>query len=653
MPENTKILAEMESICLPSIWRMFRVWIKKLKFFVYLLFLFSVLPSENIFGQHTGSGFEFDSIYKRGLDVVYSDLSTSRQCLKVLEDHKKELSPVQQAQANYLRLKVIYADTNEVKALEKRMFAAPDSFSHTDALIYSARKYLQKSMPDKAIHLLMDALDTIVEGTEEADYCRINLCEAYRQKQEYAKGIEILNELLRSKRTVSDGNRAYAYNRLAAIYDEWGINKYNIADSVEKYSVLCISLSEKINSRANLALAQNELCYRLTIGKKYDQALELALKAVRNFDEAGLFYSEMNALINLSNIYIRLKDYKLALQAVVDASNLCAIEENRNLFMRLYLQFAIIYNLTGNYKDAYDFMTLSRLLLEIFYKDRISTQINEQSAKYDLFTKEQKIREAEQKNEFHKKQVVFLIIILAILCIAFVLSLFYYRLRRKDFMKQKLIEAVIQTEEKERKRIASDLHDGLGPLLSAAKLYFQAYIDAKDLESRSTIETRLISIIDSAIDDSTRISHNISPQILEKYGLQIALENFISEIDIHKNINFELSFEKIHRFDLKVELTIYRTILELIHNTIKHAKATRVCLKIFVSEDMLKVLYEDNGIGFSAEEKTDMKQGMGLKNIKNRVVSLKGNVVFDSRPDEGMKASIIIPYKAIDLHEPN
>jgi tetratricopeptide (TPR) repeat protein len=239
---------------------MLNIVLNRARLLLLLWFVFSVLHAENLFGQHTGIGFEFDSIYKRGLDVVYSDLSTSRQCLKILEDHKKELSPVQQAQANYLRLKVIYADTNEVKALEKRMFAAPDSFSHTDALIYSARKYLQKSMPDKAIHLLMDALDTIVEGTEEADYCRINLCEAYRQKQEYEKGIEILNELLRSKRTVSDGNRAYAYNRLAAIYDEWGINKYNIADSVEKYSVLCISLSEKINSKANLALSQNELC---------------------------------------------------------------------------------------------------------------------------------------------------------------------------------------------------------------------------------------------------------------------------------------------------------------------------------------------------------------------------------------------------------
>jgi signal transduction histidine kinase len=604
----------------------------------------------NLYGQQLQKGFVFDSLYKSGFDSINHNLGASKQYLKILESHKKELSPIQQAKTNYLRLMVIYADTSEVKALNKRMFEAPDSLGHTDALIYSARKFLEKSMPDKAIHLLMQALDSLATNPEKADYCRISLTEAYRQKQEYEKGIEILTDILNSKRSVSDVNRAFAYNRLAAIYDEWGIKSFHISDSVLKYSMLCISLSEKINSKANLALSQNELSYRFNVQKKYGKALEMSLKAIENFDEAGMFYHEMSALINLSNIYIRLKDYKLALQAVVRATNLCAIEENRNLFMRLYLQMAIIYDLTGNYKEAYGFLSLSRSLMENFYKDRISTQINEQSAKYDLFTKEQKIREGEQKNEFHKKQVLFLFIILVILFIAFVLSFFYFKLKRKDFVKQKLIEAVIQTEEKERKRIASDLHDGLGPLLSAAKLYFQAYIDADNAGEKSAIEAKLIGIIDSAIDDSTRISHNISPQILEKYGLKVALENFISEIDLSKNIGFDLKFEEISRFDLKVELTIYRTILELIHNTLKHAKASRIGINVFISENMLHVQYSDNGIGFSAEEKMGQKHGTGLKNIKNRINSLEGTLIFDNRQSEGMKASIKIPYKAIRIN---
>ncbi|MEI6133095.1 MAG: sensor histidine kinase [Bacillota bacterium] len=615
--------------------------------------IFTIFFTEKLFCQQFERGFDFDSVYTKGLGMVNSDHSTAKLYLKKLENYKKEFSPIQQAQTNFLRLKVIYADTNAVKALEKRMFEAPNSLGYDDALIYSAKKYLEKSMPDKAIHLLMDALDTLNKGSEKADFCSISLCEAYRQKQEYDKGIDMLNEILLRKRSVSDINRTYAYNRLAAIYDEWGCNKFNTADSVEKYSNLCIVLSEKINSKSNLALAQNELCYRRTMGKQYDKALELSFKAIKNFDDADMHYSEMNALINQSNIYIRLKEYKLALKAVVDATELCPIEENRNLFMRLYFQFATIYKLKGDYKDAFDFVMLSRTLLDDFYRDRISTQINEQSAKYDLFTKEQRIKEEEQKNEFQKKQLIFLVFILVALCIAFFVSYLYFRLKRKEIIKQKTIEAIIQTEEKERKRIASDLHDGLGPLLSAAKLYFQAYMDAKDMVSKNDIEAKLKSIMENAISDTSRISHNISPQILENYGLIVALENFISDINISENIKFDIKFDTFRRFGLKEELTIYRTLSELINNTTKHAAATLIRINIFISGEMLTLVYEDNGTGFSVEEKMHSTHGMGLKNIKSRIQSLKGNIIFESLEGHGMKVVIKIPYKEIATHESN
>lgn len=619
----------------------------------FIIALLNVFNAEYLIGQQFEKEFNFDSLYLYGLEQLNTDLNASKKNLKTLEYYRESYSPIQRAKTNYLRLKVIYADTLALKELEKKMFAAPDSLNHIDAMIYSARLYLEKSMPDKAIHLLMQALDSLVDDSDTKDFCIINLCEAYREKQEYYKGIGMLNGILNCKRPVSDLNRAYACNRLAAIYDEWGINKFNVGDSVEKYSYLCIYLSEKINSKSNLALSQNELCYRFMLAKKYDKALELGKESVKNFNEAGMYYCQMSALINLSNIYIRLKEYKLALQAVNDATNLCEIEENRNLFMRLYLQLANIYMLTGDYKEAYDFMQISYQLQSDFFRDRISTQINEQSAKYDLFTKEQKIREEEQKNEFQKKQLTFLILLLIFLFIVFILSFLYFRLKRKEIIRKKTIEAIIQTEEKERKRIASDLHDGMGPLLSAAKLYFQAYIDAKDSISKSEIELKMKNIMDNAITDMSRISHNISPQILENYGLITALENFISEINISDNIKFDLMFEKVNRFDLKNELAVYRTISELINNTIKHAKASVISININVSENMLNLVYEDNGTGFPVEEKMRAKQGMGLKNIENRINSLEGNINFESKQGKGMKAYIKIPYKEIIVDETN
>jgi signal transduction histidine kinase len=223
----------------------------------------------------------------------------------------------------------------------------------------------------------------------------------------------------------------------------------------------------------------------------------------------------------------------------------------------------------------------------------------------------------------------------------------------KKEIQQKMIESVIHTEEKERKRIAADLHDGLGPLLSAAKLYFQAYIDAKDVAGKNDIESKLKYIIDNAIADMSRISHNISPHILENYGLIIALENFLSEIKVSDNIKFAVNFEKFARFDLKKELTVYRTISELINNTIKHAKATLITIKIYLSGEMLSVVYEDNGIGFHVDEKIRAKQGMGLKNIESRIHSLEGIVIFESQQSKGMKVVINIPYKEVAIDETN
>ena len=617
----------------------------RIKSLYSIAIIFCILFAGNVIAQNSETA--FDSLYIKGFSEIGTDLSISKQCLNSLEVYQKQLNPVQKAKINYLRLRIIYADKDEVKALAKRMFEAPDSLHQYEALMFSVRKFLEKSMPDKAIGLLMKILDTLAIGSDKADYCRINLSDAYRQKQEYEKGVDILNEMLFGKKALSDINKAFAYNRLAALYNEWGNKKFNIPDTVVKYSELCISLSKKINSKANLALSLNELSFQMMRKRQFAKALDLSFEAVKNFKEAGMPYSAMNALINQSNIYIGIHEYGLALQVIIDATNLCAIEENRNLFMRLYNQFATIYQLTGDYKDACDFLSLSFQLQSDFFTDRINSQINEQSAKYDLLAKEQKIREEKQNNEFHKKQTTFLVITLILLGLAFIFSVFYFNLRRKEFIKQKLIEAVFQSEENERKRIAADLHDGLGPLLSAAKLYFQAYIDAQDASAKDDIELKLKGIIENAISDTSRISHNISPYILEHYGLITALENFISDIKISKNIEFDTSFEKLNRFDLKEELTIYRAISELINNTLKHANATRITISIIIRNENLYITYQDNGNGFSAEEKMYNNSGLGLINIQNRIKTLKGNISFESAINKGVAIEISIPYHEI------
>lgn len=582
----------------------------------------------------------FDSIYYSGTFATSRNLLIAQKCIDELRKSQKQLTSEQQAKISFLQYRIIASDTVALKLLERRIFTPPDSMDRFDAVSYTARRYLERSMPDKAIPLLLNALGEINVDSDQADFCTIELCEGYRQKKEYKKGIDLLKELLSMNRKISDRNRAYAYNRLAALFNEWANPVYNTADSVIKYSNLCIRLSEDIGDRRNLAYAQNELSVQFARKNQIEEALQLSALAVRNFKEEGMNFSTMNALINQSYFYTGLHRYDEALQALLDAAGQSSLEENRNLYLRLYSRISDIYEYKGDFKSAFTFRSISFSLLAEFYSDRLSDQISELTAKYDLFTKEQKIREEQQKNRFQKRQLNMLIIIIAVLCIVLIISYFYYRLRRKQGMRQQLIEAVIETEASERKRIARDLHDGIGPVLSAVNHYFQAYVDAGE-DDKKMISNKLQNVIANAIDEVSRISHNISPHVLDNYGLVTALNDFIMPFINSDHIGIDFTSDETARFELNKELTLYRCVTELINNTVKHARATMVKLDLTSRDKVVYVDYTDNGEGF---EMHSLKPGgMGIRNIINRVETLGGKVLIESVIQKGTKVKIEMP----------
>jgi signal transduction histidine kinase len=401
-----------------------------------------------------------------------------------------------------------------------------------------------------------------------------------------------------------------------------------------------MELSGRIGDKRDLATSQNELSFQYIHQKKYEKALDLSQQSVSNFLAAGLPFSAMNSLINLSNLYVRKMDYHSALESLDAATRLSPLWENRNLYMRIYQQYAVVFAGTGNYKDAYEFQNLCNILQRTFFRDRMNSQIIEQSARYDLLVKEQKIREAQKKNEFNHRQIILLIVISITITLAFVFSLFYFRLRRQRALKQKLIEAVVETENNERRRIARDLHDGLGPGISAINHYFQAFLDAKP-ENREAIRNRLQAVISEAINEVSRISHNISPHVLEKHGLMTALNNLLAPLIANEKYEIIFTPEFDERLDPKIELAVYRCITELINNTLKHAEATKISLDIGRSDGKLAIRYSDNGKGFTASP--GKRVGQGIHNITNRVESFGGTLSFVSSPNAGISVDIIIP----------
>jgi len=308
-----------------------------------------------------------------------------------------------------------------------------------DSILNTARFHLKKSQPDVVIPLLINLLDSC-NSDETIINANINLAEAYRQKKEFSKGIDLIYFTLK-RYNLSDTDKAFAYNRLAALYDEHENRQLHGKDSAIHYSELCIKLAEKLGDENLLATSQNEIAYAYKIKHDLKKSVEFGQKAYDNFIEIGLDEYAINTAINLSGAYIDLHQYEKALEVNKQAFLLSSEEENRNLYMRLYLNKAHVYQMMEDYKNAFEAMGKARSMQKAFYEDRMKMQINEMSAKYDLQLKEFQIKEVETNRKISDQKSKYLSIIFVITVITFLIVLLTIQLKRKNKIhKAKLIE---------------------------------------------------------------------------------------------------------------------------------------------------------------------------------------------------------------------
>ncbi|MBO9674267.1 MAG: sensor histidine kinase [Sphingobacteriaceae bacterium] len=207
-------------------------------------------------------------------------------------------------------------------------------------------------------------------------------------------------------------------------------------------------------------------------------------------------------------------------------------------------------------------------------------------------------------------------------------------------------EAVLKGEEQERTRLAKDLHDGLGGMLSGIKFSLNTVKENLIMtpDNAHAFE-RSIDMLDSSIKEMRRVAHNMMPEILVKYGLDAALKEFCTEIDRSGVVH--VSYQSVGMQQAEIaqtaSVTIYRIVQELLNNAIKHANAKNVLVQLHQSaqEKLLAVTVEDDGSGFDADV---LKQsgGMGWPNIKNRVDFLKGRIDLQSNPGKGTSVMIEI-----------
>lgn len=221
----------------------------------------------------------------------------------------------------------------------------------------------------------------------------------------------------------------------------------------------------------------------------------------------------------------------------------------------------------------------------------------------------------------------------------------------RKLLEYKLINDVVEIEEQEKKRFAEDIHDGLGPLLSGIKLYINMLKSGEqNIEKREEYIEIVSVLIDEAVNTTRNITHELMPPLLTDFGLTKAIESFCKLIRNTNKFRINFTYKISDKpYEKNINIIIYRCIVELINNTIKHAKASRISISLIEKDNKIYIKYYDNGIGFLAKKSDDGQeyQGFGLRSISNRLKAIGGSFSIKSKPEQGISANIFIDLKKV------
>ena len=223
-----------------------------------------------------------------------------------------------------------------------------------------------------------------------------------------------------------------------------------------------------------------------------------------------------------------------------------------------------------------------------------------------------------------------------------------YDITRVKVLETDSIQAIITGQENERRRLAREIHDGIGPLLSSVKLELDLFLeDLKEHDSNIPNE-KLYNIrqtIDTISVDLRDLSHSLIPRLLEEFGLLSAFQNMVSRLTRTKKSYVDLycNLDPEDRFDKDIELNLFRCGQELLNNAIKHANAKKVILQLIKHDESIILMVEDDGIGFNPDQSKKSSDGIGLLNIETRVRALNGDFLIEAQKERGSLVSIEIP----------
>lgn len=484
---------------------------------------------------------------------------------------------------------------------------------------------------------------------------------------------------------------AQLYNNISAIYNN--TEKYNLAETYAKKAIL---INKKLGNKKELANALNSLGNVYYMEMKDSLCLDCYKESIKYRlminDSVGLF----SQYKNIGALYYEIGDTTKAIQNLEKSILFLKVIDDKAEWFSSYLTFAELYIYSGNLSKGKTYLDSCRLLLSevksiqmiddyyyanymyykklknfefalanyvnyINYKDSVENiekhqQISEIETKYQTEKKEAENKQLKIKNQLTSAEItaktaqqkIMLISFISIIIIIILSTLFILYRRKiktqKQLQKEEKLrfKAVIKAEEKERIRIAKDLHDGLGQLLSTAKLNVASLEGNVEKEDEFLVKNAC-DLIDNAVKEVRNISHNMMPVALTQLGLVSAVEELISKMNHSGLLTVKFKVENLeYRLNSSIEIALYRVIQEILNNIIKHAQAQEVFIYLKKEKERLTLEISDNGVGFNTDE-IDKSEGIGWKNIFSRIAMLNGNINVKSIKEKGTNLLVSIP----------
>lgn len=536
---------------------------------------------------------------------------------------------------------------------EKRRAAAYTNLANTFYVTY---------LLDSALHYGLKAYDvnTSIGDNQQRLICISNLTSFYEDEKMYdeclkwiAKGLIIAQK---ESDPVSEARLATAGSQVAKAKGDTALFYSYLNRAILKAAFIETDYY-KATTYQNISGMLNDL-ERFELANQYaDSALYYT-----DTDEIGIFTASIYLTKGLASL--GLNKNKEAENHLLKAKEIALPMKDYNILKEIFLSLSECASANKNYQLAYDYH-----LIYSQYNDSVNAKLQtKQFAETDAkYQKKQRLAEIEhlqqstqlleEKNRNRTYAVVLLglfILLLLLFC-----WLIYRNYKKRVLLAKKQIEinearikeleqkaqlaameSIIQGEELERKRVAQDLHDGVGSLLSGVKLSLSAMRGNVIIsEELAQAFERSIVLLDNAIAEMRRVAYNMMPEALAKLGLIEALKLYCDDISKSTGFAIHFEYENLHnRIPTSQEIVVFRIIQELVNNAVKHSEGNSIIVQLYSNTQGFILEVEDNGTGM----KKSNSNGIGLQNLRNRVHYLKGKL--DIRSEEGKGVSFLIEF---------